>query len=111
MPLLRNWFFIGLAALVPGVARAQTDAAVCPVRPTGGTLVTNPVDVYSERGIVNAALTLRSEPLLYLEECFIYQGETGPVEAPTLRVRAGDQVLVSLTNHPCMCPRPNSKDQ
>jgi FtsP/CotA-like multicopper oxidase with cupredoxin domain len=106
MPLLRNWFFMVLATTMPGALRAQTGAAICPLRPTGGTLVTNPVDVYSQRGVLNAALTLRSEPLLYLEECFIYQGENGPVEAPTLRVRAGDQVLVSLTNHLSYVPPP-----
>ena len=61
-------------------------------------MVSNPFDLNSHNGVLNTALTLRSEKLVYLEECFIYQDTSGVVEAPTLRVSPGDRVVLALTN-------------
>ena len=104
--LLRKWLFFALITFTPGSVRAQSADVVCPARPISGTPVKNPVDVFSQQGILNASLTLRSEPLLFLKECFVYEDGNAAVEAPTLRVRPGDQVLLSLTNQLSYVPPP-----
>jgi FtsP/CotA-like multicopper oxidase with cupredoxin domain len=97
--LLGNWLLAVVAATLPPIVDAQTTAPICPVRPAGGTFVSNPLDVLSQNSVLNAAFELRSEQLLYLEECFIYQGANGPVEAPTLRVHPGDQVILNRLSY------------
>jgi FtsP/CotA-like multicopper oxidase with cupredoxin domain len=97
MPCLNNRFLIVCVALgTCSIAAAQTNG--CPPRPSGGSVVSNPLDIKSQNGVLSAALTLRSEKLAYLEECFIYQGAAGPVEAPTFRLNSGDRVVLDLTN-------------
>src|ERR1700678_3715877 len=78
----------------------------CPTRPSPGTVVSNPLDLYSANGVLTAAFTLRSEVSNYLEECYIYQSSTGPVEAPTLHLNPGDQLNLSLTNGLSSVPPP-----
>jgi FtsP/CotA-like multicopper oxidase with cupredoxin domain len=96
-------------ALAAGVAMAQT--STCPARPAAGTVVNNPLDLYSSGGVLTAAFTFKSELASYLEECYIYQSGNGPVEAPTLRLNPGDQLILSLTNRlsyvPPSPPGPN----
>ncbi len=70
----------------------------CPARPSAGTVVSNPLDLYSRNGVLKAAFTMRSTLATYLEECFIYQSSNGAVEAPTLRLNPGDQLTLDLTN-------------
>src|ERR1700722_10145903 len=95
-----------LAATLSTIVEAQTNAPPCPIRPAGCSFVRNPVDVLSENGVLNVAFTLRSEQLFYLEECFIYQGGNGPIEAPTLRLHPGDKLILSLTNRLSYVPPP-----
>jgi FtsP/CotA-like multicopper oxidase with cupredoxin domain len=80
--------------------------ATCPARPAPGSVVNNPLDLYSANGVLTAAFTLRSELANYLEECYIYQSSNGAVEAPTLHLYPGDQLDLSLTNRLSYVPPP-----
>jgi FtsP/CotA-like multicopper oxidase with cupredoxin domain len=80
--------------------------ATCPKRPVPGSVVNNPLDLYSANGVLTAAFTFRSELASYLEECYIYQGSSGAVEAPTLHLNPGDQLDLSLTNRLTYLPPP-----
>jgi FtsP/CotA-like multicopper oxidase with cupredoxin domain len=93
---------IGAAGLCSAVAHA----AACPTRPAPGTVVNNPLDLYSTNGVLTAAFTLRSELASYLEECYVYQSSTGAVEAPTLHLNPNDQLALSLTNRLTYVPPP-----
>src|ERR1700691_745870 len=73
-------------------------AGSCPTRPPPGSVVNNPLDLYSTNGLLTAAFTLRSELSTYLEECYIYQSSAGAVEAPTLHLYPNDQLALSLIN-------------
>jgi FtsP/CotA-like multicopper oxidase with cupredoxin domain len=94
---------LGLAA---GSGTAQTPS--CPPRPNPGSVVTNPPDIASQNGVLNATFTFRSsfDTLGYLHECYIYQTGQGPVEAPTLRLNAGDQLVLDLINRLTYLPPP-----
>ncbi len=91
---------------VAGCAAGQTQS--CPPRPNPGTVVTNPPELTSQNGVLNAAFTFRSsfDTAGYLHECYIYQTGNGPVEAPTLRLNPGDRLLLSLTNRLTYLPPP-----
>ncbi len=68
----------------------------CPTRPAPGSTVTDPLNVYSQSGVLTTNLTIED----YLSSGFIlycYAYQTG-VEAPTLNVNPGDTVNLSLTN-------------
>jgi FtsP/CotA-like multicopper oxidase with cupredoxin domain len=93
---------IGAACLCSPVAHA----AACPARPPPGSIVMNPLDLYSSSGLLTAALTLRSQLSTYLEECYIYQSSAGAVEAPTLHLYPNDQLALSLTNRLTYVPPP-----
>src|SRR6202050_5001582 len=80
--------------------------AACPTRPGPGSVVNNPLDLYSANGVLTVAFTLRSELASYLEECYIYQSSSGAVEAPTLHLNPGDQLDLSLTNRLTYLPPP-----
>jgi FtsP/CotA-like multicopper oxidase with cupredoxin domain len=86
-----------------GVALAQ-----CPARPNTGTEITNPPEISSQNGALNANFTFRSstDGAGYLHECYIYQASSGPVEAPTLRLNPGDQLNLNLTNRLTYSPPP-----
>jgi FtsP/CotA-like multicopper oxidase with cupredoxin domain len=94
-------FFVGIA---PHPAGAQTP--VCPARPSPGTVVTNPLDLFSSNGTLTAAFTLQSEVGSFLQECYTYQAASGPVEAPTLRLNPGDHLVLNLTNRLTYLPPP-----
>ncbi len=95
-----------LGILIALAGAGGVSAQTCPPRPNGGSVVNNPLDVYSQSGVLNAAFTMRSVVLGYLEECYIYQSATGAVEAPTLRLNPGDQLNLGLTNRLTYLPPP-----
>jgi FtsP/CotA-like multicopper oxidase with cupredoxin domain len=86
----------GLLWLAFGTGHAWAQG--CPARPRPGTVVANPLDLYSANGVLTAAFTMRSEVTNYLEECYVYQSSSGAVEAPTLRLNPGDRLVLNLTN-------------
>jgi FtsP/CotA-like multicopper oxidase with cupredoxin domain len=85
---------------------AAHGATGCPTRPPPGSVVNNPLDLYSANGLLTAAFTLRSQLSTYLEECYVYQSSTGAVEAPTLHLYPDDQLALSLTNRLSYVPPP-----
>jgi FtsP/CotA-like multicopper oxidase with cupredoxin domain len=93
---------LGTACLGGSLAHGAT----CPQRPQPGSIVNNPLALYSANGVLTAAFTLRSEVTNYLEECYIYQSTGGAVEAPTLHLNPGDQLDLSLTNRLTYLPPP-----
>ena len=90
----------GLVFALVCAALTQPGAAQCPARPVPGTVVANPPEIDSQNGVLQAGFTFRSsqDAFHYLHECYIYQGSTGAVEAPTLRLNPGDQLILTLTN-------------
>jgi FtsP/CotA-like multicopper oxidase with cupredoxin domain len=89
-----------------GLGFPVAHGAECPARPLPGSVVTNPPDIYSTNGVLSAAFTFRSEVISFLEECYIYQAASGPVEAPTLRLNPGDRLQLNLTNRLTYVPPP-----
>ena len=83
-------------ALSSGV-RAQT----CPPRPAPGTSITNPLDLYSQNGQLTLNLSLKSETgdTGFTHYCYVYLNNNNPVEAPTLRLNPGDQLVLNFTNN------------
>jgi len=73
---------------------AKTDA--CP-RPTAGATVPEPEDLRSQNGVLKVELTYRSslEPNGSYRYCYLYKNGA---EAPTLRLKPGDLLILSLKN-------------
>lgn len=91
MPKTFLYFILAIQFLSVTV-RAQN----CPTRPAPGSTVTDPLNVYSQSGVLTTNLTIED----YLSSGFIlycYAYQTG-VEAPTLNVNPGDAVNLGLTN-------------
>ena len=93
-----------MAAICIRTAVAQNSG--CPTRQAAGSVVNNPLDLYSANGLLQADFTMHSQVASYLEECFIYQSSGGEVEAPTFRLNPGDQLMLSLTNRLSYLPGP-----
>jgi FtsP/CotA-like multicopper oxidase with cupredoxin domain len=70
--------------------------------------MSNPPQVTSQNGVLNASFTFRSSFDVegYLHECYIYQTGQGPVEAPTLRLDPGDQLVLNFTDRLTYVPPP-----
>jgi FtsP/CotA-like multicopper oxidase with cupredoxin domain len=69
---------------------------ICP-RPNPATLIPEPVDLRSQNGVLTVDLALRTDtdPQGQIRYCYIY--EDG-VEAPTLRLRPSDLLILRLKN-------------
>jgi FtsP/CotA-like multicopper oxidase with cupredoxin domain len=72
----------------------------CPARPVPGSVVKNPYVVRSQNGALSVDFTLKNsiDQNGFLHDCVNYQTLKGIVEAPTLHVRPGDQLIMNLTN-------------
>jgi FtsP/CotA-like multicopper oxidase with cupredoxin domain len=70
----------------------------CPPRPLVGTVVQDALNINSVNGVLNAELTMRHSVDTggYNHYCYNYQTSTGEVEAPTLRLNQGDQLLLDV---------------
>ncbi len=84
---------VGLAG-----ARAQQ---ICPPRPRPGTLVVNPLDLFSQNGVLNVNLTLQNQlgDDGFMHYCYVYLYQGQQVESPTLRLNPGDQLILNLTDN------------
>jgi FtsP/CotA-like multicopper oxidase with cupredoxin domain len=71
---------------------------VCPPRPTGGSTVTDPIQLVSQNGQLTLNVTEASSLDVdgTTDYCFLY---TSSVEAPTLVANPGDTITLNLTNH------------
>jgi FtsP/CotA-like multicopper oxidase with cupredoxin domain len=73
-------------------------AAQCPARPPAGSVVEDALSLYSQSGTLNADFTMGYSVDLYgySHYCYKYKSATGVVEAPTLRLNPGDQLLLGI---------------
>src|SRR5260370_5473983 len=80
---------------------ASAQFPVCPPRPAGGGQIQNPVDLYSQNGVLSVDFKMQNEqdPDGTVHYCYdyIYQGQE--IESPTLRINPGDLIILNLTNH------------
>jgi len=79
----------------PGEAR--NTPASCPIRPAAGSLVGEPEDLHSSHGVLRVDLSYRSSVDRSGETHFCYVARDG-TEAPTLRVKPGDLLVLRLQN-------------
>ena len=99
MRSLRRLILVSLlCGLVPAGAAAQM---ICPAWPVPGSPVENPVDLYSQNGTLTVNLTLQNvkENDGYMHYCYVYMYRGQQIEAPTLRLNPGDQLILNLTDN------------
>jgi FtsP/CotA-like multicopper oxidase with cupredoxin domain len=72
----------------------------CPLRPDSGSVVHDPLNLSSQNGSLQLALTLKNgvDAAGYTHYCFDYASGNGIIEAPTLRLNPGDTLRLDLTN-------------
>ena len=76
--------------------RSSISGAPCQ-RPKGGSVVTDPEDFRSENGVLKLALTVRSSVDSDGHVRYCYLAKDGS-EAPNIRVKPGDWLILSLKN-------------
>ncbi len=81
-------------ALAAQSASAQTET--CP-RFAAGSVVTPPLDLYSQGGVLTANLTYQEYVDSYGNTRYCYLNSTGD-QSPTLHVNPGDLLVINLTN-------------
>src|ERR1700730_12594993 len=91
-----------------GIGGAMSQTGACPFRIAEDGIVRNPPELGSANGVLKADLTIRSDKMheQNLRECYIYEGVSRVVEAPTLRLNPGDQLDLTLTNRLTFVPPP-----
>jgi FtsP/CotA-like multicopper oxidase with cupredoxin domain len=75
---------------------AQGPAEPCP-RPAEGSAITEPEDLRSHNGVLKVELTVRNARQSDGSTRYCYNDENG-AESPTLRVKPGDLVILTLKN-------------
>jgi FtsP/CotA-like multicopper oxidase with cupredoxin domain len=72
--------------------------AQCPKRPDVGVPVNDALSLSSANGVLNAELTMKHsvDQSGYTHYCYIYDSDKGEVEAPTLRLNQGDNLLLDV---------------
>ena len=90
-----------LLLLVSAVSIGAAAQEICPPRPAPGSVVQDPLDLYSQNGTLTLNLSLKSEigPTGFTHYCYVYLSNGQPVEAPTLRVNPGDRLVMNFTNN------------
>jgi FtsP/CotA-like multicopper oxidase with cupredoxin domain len=92
-----------LLFLICGTALASVSAQqqICPTRPLPGNLVVNPLDLFSQNGVLNVDLTLQNQQGTdgFMHYCYVYIYQGQQMEAPTLRLNPDDQLVLNLTNN------------
>lgn len=73
-------------------------AAQCPARPASGSIVQDALNLYSQGGTLNADFTMgySVDQYGYSHYCYKYQNGSNVVEAPTLRLNQGDELLLGV---------------
>lgn len=94
---------IGLTAGALLFALSITSFAqnICPPRPTWGDPVVNPPELSSQNGALTLNMGMNSSlgPTQQVRYCYVYNNGSQNVEAPTLRVNPGDQLVINFTNN------------
>ncbi len=93
-------FLLLLIAVGIFVTNASAQS-ICPTRPSPGSPVLNPLDLYSQNGVLNVNLLLQNQKQNdgFMHYCYIYMYQGQQIEAPTLRLNPGDQLVLNLTNN------------
>ncbi len=84
-----------------GVTSVFAQLPNCPVRQSPGTLVQNPLALGSVNGVLQVDLAMRNgvDESGFMHYCYDYPPNTSNfIEAPTLRVNPGDEVILNLAN-------------
>jgi len=83
------------------VMSAWAGQQACPDRPEPGTPVNNPLDLYSQNGVLSLDLLMQNSVDVegFPHYCYIYMVQGQPVEAPTLRLNPGDTLMINFTNN------------
>jgi len=94
--------------LICAISQSAIAQQVCPPRPAPGTAISNPVDLYSQNGSLTLNLDLRSEvgTTGFTHYCYVYIQNGQPIEAPTLRLNPGDNLVINFTNHITVVGKP-----
>jgi len=85
-----------ILAIVPVGAHAENAGEACP-RPAPGSTVTEPADLHSQDGVLKVALVFRNSIEAGGTVRYCYVSKDGS-QAPTLRVKPGDLVILELKN-------------
>ena len=80
-----------------GPTAAREQSSTCPTRPAVGSVVGEPEDLRSAHGVLRVDLSYRTSVGADGETHFCYVSAAGK-EAPTLRVRPGDLLVLRLKN-------------
>ena len=88
-------------ALLCGLSMTAAGQNFCPTRPTYGDEVVNPPEVSSHNGTLTLNLAENSSlgPTQNVRYCYVYNNGGQNVEAPTLRVNPGDNLVINFTNN------------
>ena len=92
--------FVLLSSLL-GASLIVSAQTICPLRPSPGSPVENPLDLYSQNGTLSLDLLLQNQKENdgYMHYCYIYMYQGQQIEAPTLRLNPGDRLLLNLTDN------------
>lgn len=85
------------AAAMCQAVHAQQKALTCPVRPAAGSVVGEPKNLYSAHGELRVDLRYRTSVDAAGQTHYCYVSSDGS-EAPTLRVKQGDLLVLRLKN-------------
>jgi hypothetical protein len=90
-----------LVVLICAISLSAAARQICPPRPAPGNAISNPVDLYSQNGTLALNLALRSQvgPTGFTHYCYVYTQNGQPIEAPTLRLNPGDNLVINFTNN------------
>jgi FtsP/CotA-like multicopper oxidase with cupredoxin domain len=94
LPSVRILFLIFLAACL---LHSQTAADACP-RPHIGSVIAQPPDLYSSKGALSIEFSFQTYTDTYGRTRYCYIASDGS-QAPTLRVRPGDELILKLKNN------------
>jgi len=96
--MLKSILVLSICGVVVTGASAQQ---ICPPRPMPGSLVVNPLDLYSQNGTLTVNVTLQNQfgSDGFMHYCYVYLYQGQQVEAPTLRLNPGDQLVLNLTDN------------
>jgi FtsP/CotA-like multicopper oxidase with cupredoxin domain len=114
---MRRFFKLAIAVQLVGLALVTASAQVgnCPSRPNPGDTIANPLDLYSQSGVLTLELDLNDgvDSAGYTHDCFNYTDGSGNVtEAPTLRLNPSDTLNLTLGNYlEPVGPKPKLKKQ
>lgn len=97
--ILRAALLVGVCGISLVSALAQLPA--CPARPLPGSAVNNPLDLYSQNGVLSVDLLMQDliDVNGFTHYCYIYLYQGQQIEAPTLRLNPGDTLVMNLTNN------------